>query len=146
MKSGTHMIFVWTWQSFPILLPLVHFFLPVVQPWRPPWALLGKCLADTGARVPIGLYFIDQKQCLEQCLISWLPSVVTFSFIWVLHTLMLVSLSGQQWDRNPPSMNLPFPREFGHYKQAPEEQLMAIQCPLCPAVGQEKLLGLAHLS
>lgn len=32
-----------------------------------------------------------------------------------------------------------------HYKQAQEVQLMAIQCPLCPAVGQEKLLSLACL-
>lgn len=87
------MIFVVTWQGFHILLPLVHIFLSVVQPWRPPWALHGICLAARRVCMPIGLYFIYQQPCLEQCLIFWLPFMVTFPFLQPLHALMPVSLS-----------------------------------------------------
>lgn len=44
--------------------------------------------------MPIGLYFIHQQQCLEQRLIFWLPSVVTFSFVRLLHAPRSVGLPG----------------------------------------------------
>lgn len=51
-------------------------------------------MAARGVCMPIGLYFIHQQQCLEQRLIFWLPSVVTFSFVQLLHAPRPVGLPG----------------------------------------------------
>lgn len=127
METGTHMIFVLTWQGFPILLPLVHFFLSVVQPWRPPWALHGICLAARRVCMPAGLYFIHQQPCLEQRLIFWLPfgwPSLSFNSCMLWCPSVHQVPGKQQQDRKPPRMYLPFPHEFRHYKEVHEEQLM----------------------
>lgn len=105
METGTRVTFVLTWQCFPILLPLVHFF-PFSGPaLETTLSFHGICLAATMFCMPAGLYFIHQHPCLEQCLIFWLPFVVISSFVQCLCALMSISLScagKQQHDRNPP--------------------------------------------
>lgn len=88
------MIFVLTWQNFPILLPLLHFF-PFSGPalettLSSSWDMFGNY---KGLRASWIIFCISEP-CLEQCLIFWLPFIVTLSFVQRLHALMSVSLSG----------------------------------------------------
>lgn len=118
------------------------FFLSVVQPWRPPWALHGICLAATMFCMPAGLHFIYQQPCLEQCLIFWLPFVV---IVQCLCALMPISLSctreAAARQKSPKDFCFPFPHEFRH-EEVLEEHLMnnsalVEQCPPREAVGQQ---------
>lgn len=148
------MTFVLTWQHFPILLPLVHFF-----PFNGP--ALETTLSSSWDMfvsyqfcMPAGLYFIYQQPCLEQRLIFWLPFVVISSFIQCLRALMPISLScareAAAGQKSPRDFCSPFPHEFRHNKEVLGEHLMnnsafVGQCPLCQALGQQVLLGLTAL-
>lgn len=145
MKSGTHMIFVWTWQSFPILLPLVHFF-PSSGPalettLSSSWEMFGRY---RGSHANWIIWYISEAEpgTVPDLLASFCSDLRFHLSAACSNAFQSVRAAVGQKSFKKESA---FPWKLGHYKKAQEEQ-EAIQCPLCPAVGQEKLLGLAHLS
>lgn len=104
METGTHVAFVLTWQSFSILLPLVHFF-PFSGPalettLSSSWDMFGSY------NVLHASWIIFYISAAVPGAVSdlWLPFVVISSFVQCLCALMPISLScarKQQHDRNP---------------------------------------------